>query len=629
MPTNRQLNVTELDFDQIKKNLIEHFKAESSPYRDWDFEGSGLNLLVELLSYNTHYNAILAHSAMNESFLDTAQVRNNVVARAKALGYIPRSTKSARARVRITFNRNTRSNVTEFSLPSGSVFRTRIDDETYTFVTREVYTATATPDGLRYVITAFDSEENEIGIDLYEGTIQSSRYIVNSRELQQKFIIDDENVDIDTLRVRVFENESTNESQEYTLFNEFSGIDETSPIYFIYENTDGLYEINFGDGIFGKRPSNLNIVELEYISTNGAAANKANLFEFASPINVREVRGIVSVDTLSIAEGGGSAESIESIRQNAPLTYISQNRAVTEDDYRSLLRSQFSYADVAVWGGQNNDPPEYGKVFISIFKGIGEELEAGEETRVLDFISKKKLVTVIPEIRPPEFTYIFFRIVASYDPERVRGGAGEVSSNILNYLPEFSADQLSGFDRKFRYSVFLNGIDRIGPWITNSFADVFIMKKSNISGSLTAQFGFSFNRALKFDQSRKSYIWSDTFIDRVTGLRVSVATKPSDEDTDSSVVNTRERDIWLIRPNPANTSQSLFSDEPVGKINIDTGNVTFDSLTAETGANQFIEISFYSAPANANVVATKNEILQIDTSLSRVIPRVDSTLITS
>lgn len=626
MPTNRQLNVTELDFDQIKKNLVDHFKSESSPYRDWDFEGSGLNLLVELLAYNTHYNAILAHSAMNESFLDTAQVRNNVVARAKALGYIPRSTKSARARIRITFNRAPNSTVTEFSLPVGSIFRTRIDDDTYTFVTREVYTATVDENN-RYVITAFDNIGNEIGIDLYEGTIRSSQYIVNGRELQQKFIIDDSNVDIETLRVRVFENGSSNDSQEYMLFNQFGGIDETSPIYFIYENTDGLYEVNFGDGLFGKRPSNLNIVELEYISANGSAPNKASIFEFASPINVREVRGIVAVDTLSVAEGGGSRESIESIRQNAPLTYISQNRAVTEDDYRALLRSQFSFADVAVWGGQNNVPPEYGKVFVSIFKG-DEDLNSTERQRVLDFINKKSLVTVIPEIRDPEFTFLYFRITASYDPERVRGGAGEVTSNIISYLPQFSADQLAGFDRKFRYSLFLNGIDRIGPWITNSFADVYIMKRGKIYNSLTSQFGFSFGRGIKFDNRRRSYIWSDNFIDRNTGQRVSIATKPSDEDTDNPTSTTRERDIWLIRPNPAASSEVLFSDAPVGKINLDSGAVTFDSLTAETGPlNNFIEMRFYAAPEISNVVATKNEILQIDAGLTRVIPRVDSTLL--
>jgi hypothetical protein len=222
---------------------------------------------------------------------------------------------------------------------------------------------------------------------------------------------------------------------------------------------------------------------------------------------------------------------------------------------------------------------------------------------------------------------LFFNIFASYDPDRVRGGAGEIRSLILNYLPIFEQDNLAGFDRKFRFSVFLNGIDRIGPEITNSFADVRLMKVVNLTDSLSNQTQFSFNRPLTFNTERKTWIWSQRFVDKSSGRSVSIETKPEDEDTRSDAVKTRVRNLWLVRPDPANVNEKLYSDNPVGEVNLDTGRVTFSDLVADYPPTQeFLQVEFYAEPSVKNVVATKNEVLQISSRLTKITPRVDSTL---
>lgn len=330
-----QFNTTELDFEQIKGNLKEYFKRSDSQFKDWDFDGSGLNNLLDVLAYNTHYNAMNAHLAMNESFLSSAQVRSNVVSRAKLLGYIPSSMTAAGASVNLTLARKLTSAATTYVIERGDTFKTTIDQVNYTFIV------------LQDEQTSFNAASNTFvfnDVRIAQGVLKVRKFPVDNSIVSQKFVIDDTGVDVATMIVRVYESSS---SSNYTIYNSASvtpSIDGDSLIYFLEENTDGRYNISFGNGVLGKMPDNLNIVEIDFLSTKGAEANGATTFQWVNGADTI-VSGASSVSLNSKSAGGANNEDIESIRFNAPLSYIAQNRAVTADDFRALVKQAYGAID--------------------------------------------------------------------------------------------------------------------------------------------------------------------------------------------------------------------------------------------------------------------------------------------
>ena len=352
MATN--LNVTELDFADIKNNL-KNFLKQQTEFNDYDFEGSGLNVLLDVLAYNTHYNALNAHYSLNESFLDSAQIRGNVVTRAKLLGYTPRSVLSPRAKVDLVVNIASESGTipTTLSLPRGTKLNTVVSGEEFQYVVLEAQTATLV--GTTYTF-------NDVVI--VEGTIRELKYRVDNDIENQKFQLSDYDADTSTLRVRVQSNEESTAFDVYTKFETLRGVDSTSKVYYLQENPSGYYEVYFGDGVTGFKPTNNNIITIDYVTTKGVESNGANSFTM-----VDSVGGFSSITVTldTAAAGGAEAETMESIRFNAPLTFISQNRAVTSDDYASILKKEFSNIDsISTWGGEDNDPPDYGRVYICI-----------------------------------------------------------------------------------------------------------------------------------------------------------------------------------------------------------------------------------------------------------------------
>ena len=473
MSTN--LNVTELDFDQIKKNLKNYLRTQSE-FNDYDFDGSGLSVLLDVLAYNTHYNAIAAHYSLNEAFLDSAQIRGNVVTRAKLLGYTPRSRLAPRGRVTLVVDTSAEIGAipATLTLQRGTKLSTNVDGEEYQFVV--VSNQTATKVGDLFTFT---------NVEIVEGSYKTFKYRVDNDIENQKFQIADEDVDTSTLRVRVQQNTDSQGFDIYELFESLLNIDSTSQIYHLQENANGYFEIYFGDGILGSKPSDNNIVTLDYVFTQGSEANGAKDFEMVDTIGGFTT---ITVTTTTAAAGGSDKETLESIRYNAPLTYTSQNRAVTADDYRAIIQRQFpNISSISAWGGENNDPPDYGKVFISI-KPITADLLTTEEKNLIvdDILKGKNVVSITPEIVDPNFTNLELDVFFKYNPNLTDRTEVDLLSVVRDAISDYDFNNLNKFDGVFRHSQLLNIIDTADPSIQNSTVRPFMFKTvsaSAVSGS--------------------------------------------------------------------------------------------------------------------------------------------------
>ena len=341
----KKLQVTELDFDQIKSNL-KQFLRNQSEFVDYDFEGSGMAVLLDLLAYNTHYLGFNANMAANEAFLDSAELRSSVVSLSKMLGYTPSSAVSPKAIINLVLTNATGSSVT---MPAGTKFTTTVDNDTYTYVTNSDNTITPT-DGV-YTFS---------NIDIYEGTRVTFEYTVDSTNEEQRFVIPNNNVDITTLGVLIQNSVSDTTSFTYAKASSQIGVTATSKVYFTQEIEDGKFEIYFGDGVTGVKPSDGNIIKLTYIVTNKSASNTASTFTLSGTVG-----GFTgTVTTVSNSSGGTDAENIASIKLNAPLQFSAQDRAVTAADYKTLVKQIYPAASaIQVWGGEDNSVPAYGRVY--------------------------------------------------------------------------------------------------------------------------------------------------------------------------------------------------------------------------------------------------------------------------
>ena len=350
MATN--LNVTELDFEDIKSNL-KNFLKKQTVFNDYDFDGAGLNVLLDVLAYNTHYNAMAAHLALNEAFLDSAQIRGNAVSRARMLGYVPASQLAPKATINIVVDvtNETGTKPANLTLSRGTKLTTTLDGETFQFVTLSTQTAKLTGDAYTYN-----------NVEIAEGTFNSIKYRIDNDISNQKFQISHKNVDTSTLRTRVQANEESTSFDIYTLFTTLLNVDSTTKTYHLQENSNGFYEIYFGDGVTGAKPTNNNIVTLDYVFSSGVEANGAKTFTLNDTLG--GFSGI-TITTINNASGGADQETLESIRFNAPITFTSQNRAVTSDDYRAIIQREFSnISAISTWGVFQPTPDEPDSVIL-------------------------------------------------------------------------------------------------------------------------------------------------------------------------------------------------------------------------------------------------------------------------
>ena len=408
MTTGKLLRVSELDFNTIKGNLKAYLENQSV-LNDYNFEGSAIDAMLDVFAYVTHYNSFNANLALNETFIDSAQLRESVVSHAKLLGYTPRSAFAPKAVINITINNpvdivNQDGSYKTITMNKGTQFSSLINGTTYTFVTTKT------------IVTSRDSNGAYIfsGVEVQQGKYQTQEYIYDT-STAEKFELTSENAVTSSLTVNVQESETNTATTNYTLASNLVDILSTSTVYFLNEGRSGFYEVSFGDNIVGKRPTNGNIIQLEYLNTNLDAANGANVFTLADTI---QGNSDVTITTVTRASGGSDKEDIDSVKFNAPLSFVSQNRAVTPDDYKSIIQQNFANIDaIAVWGGEDNDPPDYGKVYISIAPKDAETLSSTDKEFIKSqYLKPKNVVSITPEIVDPAYTYIDLQIFYKYNP---------------------------------------------------------------------------------------------------------------------------------------------------------------------------------------------------------------------
>ena len=461
--SKNRLNVTELDYDQIRANL-KTFMQNQTELVDYDFEGSALSTLIDVLAYNTFYNAFNANVQANELYLDTAQVRNNIVSHAKSLGYLPRSRTSPFADLDVTVN-SPSGTPSSLTVSRGTKFSSTINNKKFNFVNLE--SKTISPVGGVYKFSS---------LRINQGTLKTFTYTVDDSDTRQKYEIPDTNVDTNSMVVKVFPNAASSNSDIYSLVSNIVNVSGTSEVYFLQEGLDGKYEVYFGDNSFGKKLSAGNVVSIEYLVTDGIEANNATSFALEGNI---QGNTNVTLALVNKAAGGAAREDIESIRFNAPLSFLSQNRVVTADDYSTIIKNQYANAEtVSVWGGEENDPPEYGKVFVSVKPKNAATLTASEKAFIKDSILKpKNIVSITPELIDPTFLYIKLGVFVKYDPNLTSLTAGELTQKVRQVISDYNDTNLKKFDGVFRHSQLLGEIDNADTSILNSTCNVSIQKR--------------------------------------------------------------------------------------------------------------------------------------------------------
>jgi hypothetical protein len=486
-----RLRVTELDFDQIKTNLKNFLKSQNE-FTDYDFDGSGLSVLLDILAYNTHYNAYYLNMIANESFLDTALLRNSVVSHAKKFGYVPRSATAARATINFTVN-SLNSTPGSLTLPRGYIFLSSlIDNKVYNFVTLEDTTVTKT--GTNFVFN---------NLKIYEGFL--NRYSFNHSESsnpKQIFSIPDQNIDTSTLKVTVQQSSSNTNSVVYNLATDALNLTSNSTVYFLQEGINNQYEIYFGDNVIGKKIPDGGVVNVTYLSTNGSIANRANNFVATTPISSFST---FSVNPVASSSGGSEKESVDQIKFAAPLQFISQNRAVTKNDYIKIIQQKYpQFEAVNVWGGEENIPPVYGKVFISAKPKLGFEVSDTEKDFFINEIVKPiSVLTVTPEFVDVDYNYVKLISTIYYDPTKTDLNAQTLQSKISTAINSFSNLNLNKFNSIFSSSKLRTNIDNSDVSVVSNELEIFLSKRFrpllNQTNTYTLDFGVELSRGTTLD----------------------------------------------------------------------------------------------------------------------------------
>ncbi len=473
-----KLDISQLDFDGIKDNL-KTFLSQQDQFTDYNFEGAGMNVLLDVLAYNTHYLGYNANMMANEMFLDSADQRSSVVSLAKQVGYTTRSATSSQATIDVVVNTGSGASIT---MSRGTKFTTTVDGTNYSFV-NNADVSISPQDG---VYTFSD-------LVIYEGTYLNFKYTANTTDTDQRFIIPNDNVDTNTLTVKVQESSSDSTTNTYKLATGITAIDSTSKVFFLQEVENGRFEVYFGDGVLGQAIADGNIVILDYITCNREEPNGATSFTLSGTVGGFSD---VTITTKGNAAGGDDPETIKSIKYNAPRDYTSQDRAVTADDYKVLVKSLYANAQsVQVYGGEDAAVPDYGKVYISIKAKSGSNLTEVTKVSLVRSLKSFAVASVTPIIIDPETTFIILETTFKYNSGATTKDVSTIETNVLNAITTYNTDTLEDFTGMFRYSAVTKTIDEAESSILSNITKVKMYK--NITPTLNSglKYTLSFNNA--------------------------------------------------------------------------------------------------------------------------------------
>ena len=486
-----QLNVTELDFISIKENL-KTFMQSQEEFQDYNFDGAGLSILLDILAYNTHYNATLAHLQANEMFIDSAVKRNSVTSIAKTLGYTPTSTKSARANITLQIRPAESFTNTSLTVTRDTPFTAKTAKNTYTFFPREDYVS-----GL--VILETGETGFSFPMELIEGKRITNTFVVDQSNKSGPFVLPNGNIDTTTIRVRVQESNAVTSTTTWNFYDDILQVDATTRAFFIEEGPSGLYEIRFGDDILGQQLQVGNIVVIDYIVSSGTAANSIPNFSASRTFTASGESKIVYLN--SAATGGREKESVDSIRYNAPKFNSTKNRVVTSDDYETLIRSRFGNINsIAVWGGEENNPPIYGKVFISIQPLPGSIIsQADKDIITRDIIRPRSVVSIQPEFVDPIETYIGLNISVNYNKTITSLTSSRIESEVEAVVQSFFTNNVNKLQKNFYYSKLLSAVVGTTKSIFSASIQVLMHKRIPIVSAVPEDYVVRFNGPLEIE----------------------------------------------------------------------------------------------------------------------------------
>jgi hypothetical protein len=596
-----KLEISQLDFDGIKDNL-KTFLSQQDEFTDYDFEGSGMNVLLDVLAYNTHYIGYNANMLANEMYLDSADQRASVVSLAKQVGYTPRSAVASQATIDVLVNNATGASIT---MSRGTKFTTTVDSTNYSFVNNADVS-----------ITPSDGVYKFSNLVVYEGTYLNYKYTANTSDTDQRFIIPNDNVDTTTLTVKVQESSSDSTTNTYTLATGITGIESTSKVYFLQEVENGRFEVYFGDGVLGQAIADGNIVILDYIVCNRDEPNGATTFTLSGTVGGFSN---VTITTINNANGGDDPETIKSIKYNAPRDYTSQDRAVTADDYKVLVKSLYANAQsVQVYGGEDAATPDYGKVYVSIKAKSGSNLTEVTKNSIVASLKSYAVASVTPVIIDPETTYITLIVTFKYDSSLTTKDVSTLQTNVSDAITSYNTSTLEDFTGMFRYSAVTKTIDGADTSILSNITTIKLYKYITPTLNSALKYTLSFNNA--FYNPHSEHNKTAGGIVSSTGFKINDDSSTNehflDDDGDGNI-----RVYYLSDTTRIYTSSSYGTiDYTTGEIILTSAHLT--SISNVDGAAS-TRVRIFVKPDSNDIVPVRNQVLSIDTTNSTVTGSVD------
>ena len=581
------INITDLDFDGVESSLKEYLKGQTI-LKDYNFEGSNLSILIDLLAYAAHTSAFNANMVASEMFLDTAQIRKNVVSRAKELGYTPSSRTAATATFDLTVNSPLVSGSTPINLTisRGHQFTTIFDGTSYTFIALDDKTITPTAGAF-----LFDD------LNIYQGQLSTDVYRYNSQVTNQRFPILNSYVDTSTIKINITSN---NTVTAWSKAGDLTGVTTTSTVFYLQENDDGLFEVYFGDGIIGKEPIDSDEISISYLVTNDTHANGAITFSMATAINGNS--DVTFTNTVS-ASGGKDIETEDQIKFSASKFYTSQNRLVTVQDYKAKLQDLYPGADsIAVWGGEDADPVAYGKVYVSIKPSqYSNNLTTAEKSTLKTSLNTLSVLTVRPEVVDAEILQILITSNFKYDSTKTSLTKTALETLVRAAVISYDNDNLSGFDTLFRHSQLSSKIDGVETSLLSNITTIKLRKNYTATVDGTAA-GISLDFGNKLYNPHADHNKAGGGIITTTGFFVSGDTSEYYYDDDGS---------GNVRRYYISGSIRVYKDNTAGTINYTTGKIAINSLILSSTANTDSTIDFTVLPDSYDVISSRNQLLDI------------------
>ena len=582
---NSKLRVSELDFDTIKDNL-KNFLSDQNELRDYNFDGSAMSVLIDLLAYNTHYNAFYLNMVANEMFLDTASLRNSVVSRAKHLGYTPTSVRGAKAYVNLTITpANTPATII---IEKDTQFNATVNGISYIFCTSNSTTLNVNANGI--YTTA--------NVELAQGIPVTHRYTANSSDPDQRFTLPNGNTDTSSLTVQIQTSATNTNLYTYTVANDTTTVNSTANVYFLEEDTDNRYRVFFGDDVIGRKLVSGNIVVLKSLIADATAPNGAKTF---SPVSTVGGYSNVTTTTTVSASGGANRDSIESIKFNAPRNYQAQNRAVTLNDYIKIVQRDFTDAEsVIAWGGEENDPPVYGKVYLAIKPESGLNLSETSKNFIKNTIlNKRNVVSVTPEIQDPDYLYLTFNSTVKYDSTKTANTAATIADLVSNTVYNYGVDNLEGFANEFRYSPLIKKVDESETSIESSLSTIKLKRTFSPTLNVASSYNLKFSNEIFHPQ--------DDYVDSVISTQFSHFDSANTLQTGCSITDAN----GVLQVYRTSAGERVTVANNVGTVTYATGLVALSSFRPISITDGTSNVEVTVGLASSDVKPVRDQILLI------------------